>query len=93
MAFLLPEMTPSLPGLLFLMVKILTSLLLLQTSLAPAGVAQWIEHGPTNQRVTGLIPSEGTYLGCRLSPQFRAHKRQPHIDISLPLFLRPFHSL
>ena len=27
------------------------------------GMAQWIEHQPANQRVTGLIPSQGTCLG------------------------------
>ena len=34
-----------------------------------AGVAQWIKHGPVNQRVAGSIPSEGTSLGCRSGPQ------------------------
>ena len=34
-----------------------------------AGVAQWIEHGPANQRVAGLIPSQGTCLGVRPGPQ------------------------
>ena len=57
---------------------------------ALAGVAQWTEHGPVNQRVTGLIPSQGTCLGCRLVPQLGAHEGQPHIDVSLPLFLLPF---
>ena len=38
---------------------------------ALAGVAQWIECGPGNQRVTGLIPSQGTCLGCRLGTQLR----------------------
>ena len=33
-------------------------------SLALVGVAQWIECQPANQRVTSLIPSQGTYLGC-----------------------------
>ena len=28
-----------------------------------AGAAQWTECQPANQRVTGLIPSQGTYLG------------------------------
>ena len=37
-------------------------------SLALAGVAQWIEHWPVNQRIAGLIPSQGTCLGCRQSP-------------------------
>ena len=36
---------------------------------ALAGVAQWIEQRPANQRVTGLIPSQGTYLGCGPGPQ------------------------
>ena len=30
-----------------------------------AGVAQWIECWPANQRVTNLIPSQGICLGCR----------------------------
>ena len=30
---------------------------------ALAGVAQWIECQPVNQRVTGSIPSQGTCLG------------------------------
>ena len=37
--------------------------------LSMAGVAQWIEHMPANQRVTSLIPSQGTCLGCRSGPQ------------------------
>ena len=31
---------------------------------ALAGVAQWIERRPANQSVAGLIPSQGTWLGC-----------------------------
>ena len=42
---------------------------------ALAGVAQWIEHGPVNQSVAGLIPSQGTGLGCRPRPQWGTHKR------------------
>ena len=38
------------------------------TNIALAGVAQWIEHWPVNQRVTGSIPSQGTCLGCRPGP-------------------------
>ena len=60
---------------------------------ALAGVAQWIEHQPANPRVTGSIPSQGTCLGCKPSPQQGAGKRQPHIDVSLHLFLPPFPSL
>ena len=59
---------------------------------ALVGVTQWIECWPVNQRVTGLVPSQGTCLGCRPGPQLGAHKRQPHIDVS-PLFLPPFPSL
>ena len=36
---------------------------------ALAGAAQWIECQPANQRVTGLIPSQDTYLGCGAGPQ------------------------
>ena len=31
---------------------------------ALAGVAQWIECRPMNQKVTGSNPSQGTCLGC-----------------------------
>ena len=51
---------------------------------ALAGVTQWIEHEPGKQRVAGLIPSQGTRLGCRPGPRFGACKRQPHFDVSLP---------
>ena len=37
--------------------------------IALAGVAQWIECRPVNQRVAGLIPGEGTCLGCRPGAQ------------------------
>ena len=53
---------------------------------ALAGVAQWIEHEPVwNHRVAGLIPSQGTSLGCRPGPQLRVRDRQQHIDVSLSL--------
>ena len=48
---------------------------------ALAGVAQWIECQPMNQRVTGSIPSLGTHLGCGLGPQSGVCERQPHIDV------------
>ena len=61
-------------------------------TLALAGVAQWIEHGPTKQRVTSLIPSQGTWLGGRPGPGSGVCRRQPHIDVSfsssLPLSLK-----
>ena len=40
-----------------------------QFQFALAGVAQWIEHRPVNQRITGSIPSQGTRLGCGPGPQ------------------------
>ena len=60
---------------------------------ALAGVAQWFERRPVNQRVPGSIPSQGTCLGCRPGPQWLARERQPHIDVSFPLFPPPFPSL
>ena len=36
---------------------------------ALAGVAQWTEHQPANQRAAGLSPSQGTCLGCGPGPQ------------------------
>ena len=38
-------------------------------ALALTGVAQWIERQPVNQRVTGLIPSQGTCVGWGPGPQ------------------------
>ena len=60
---------------------------------APAGVAQWIECQPANQRVTGSIPSQGTCLSCGPGLRWGTCERQPHIDVFLPLFLPPFLSL
>ena len=53
---------------------------------ALAGVAQWIECWPANQRVTNSIPSQGTCLAFRAGPQLGVCERQPHIDVSLPPF-------
>ena len=39
------------------------------TQHARAGMAQWIERQPVNQRVTGSIPSQSTCLGCGPRPQ------------------------
>ena len=41
-----------------------------------AGVAQWIERKPTNQKIAGSIPGQGLCLGCRPGPQLLACKRQ-----------------
>ena len=62
-------------------------------NLAPAGVAQWIECWPVNQKVTGSIPNQGTCLSCGPGPKLGAQERQPHIDISLLLYHPPFPSL
>ena len=40
-------------------------------------VSQWIEHQPTNQRVTSSIPSQGTCLGVGQVPN-RGHGRDNH---------------
>ena len=39
-----------------------------------------------------VVSSQGTRLGCRPGPQLGVHERQPHTDVSLPLFLPPFPS-
>ena len=64
-------------------------------TVALAGVAQLIEHWPVNQRVAGLIPSQGTCLGCTGKAAWEGCvcEKQPHIDVSLPLFLPPYPSL
>ena len=64
-------------------------LLLFRVSLALAVVAQWTEHWPVNQKVTGSIPSQGTCLGCRPGPQEGVSERQPQLMF---LFLAPFPS-
>ena len=50
--------------------------------MALAGVAQWIELWPANQGVAGLIPSQGTCLGCR-------HMRENHTSTFLSLSALP----
>ena len=47
-----------------------------KVTLAPAGVAQWIECWPLNPKVTSLIPSQGTCLGCGLGSRLGVCKRQ-----------------
>ena len=36
---------------------------------ALAGVAQWVECQTVKQKAVGSIPSQGTCMGCRPSPQ------------------------
>ena len=43
--------------------------LILKIELALAALAQWIECWPEDQRVVGLIPSQGMCLGCGPGPQ------------------------
>ena len=52
------------------------------SSPAQTGVVQWVGHHSTELKVTGSIPSQGTYQGCRPGPQLGVCKRQP-IDVSL----------
>ena len=58
-------------------------------TLALADIAQWTEHGPANQRVTGSIPSQRTCLGCGPGSQLGARGGQAHTDVPLPLFSFP----
>ena len=51
---------------------------------ALAGVSQWIEHRPVNQRVTGWIPSQGTCLGCS-QVSSKGHLRGNHTLVFLSL--------
>ena len=57
---------------------------------ALAGVAQWIERRPVNQRVGRSIPSRGTFLGCRPGPWLGAREKQPHIGVFSPSLSLPF---
>ena len=72
--------------------------MMLKYASALAGMARWIECRPAHQKVTSLIPSQGTRLGYGPGPQMAVRARQ-HIDVSLahlvslPLFLLPFPSL
>ena len=65
-------------SLIFLPLKLVSK----DYALALTGGAQWVEHHPANQKVTGWIPSQGTCLGCRPGPQSGACESQP-IDASL----------
>ena len=46
-------------------------------SWALAGVAQWVDRQPVNERIAGSIPSWGTCLGCGLALNLGAFGRQP----------------
>ena len=53
-----------------------------------AGMAQWIECQPVNQKVSGSIPRQGTCLGGRQDPQQVAQEKH-HTS----MFLSPSPSL
>ena len=50
---------------------------------ALTSVAQLVGHCPTTQRVTGLIPEQGTCLGCGPSPQSGCTCETQPIEVSL----------
>ena len=56
-----------------------------------AGMAEWIECRPANQRVTSSIPSLGHMPGLRVRSLVGGAGEAT--DVSLPLFLPPFPSL
>ena len=48
------------------------------------GWLSWLESCPVNKKVMGLIPSQGTCLGCGFGPGQGAYENQP-INVPLPL--------
>ena len=73
----------------FIQLRVFFYLTLKSHSAPLAGVAQWIERWPENQRVPGFIPGQSTYLACGPGPHWDVCERQPHVDVSLPLFVLP----
>ena len=61
----LPPAPPSVSPFLTLSLSLSLFSLIKKEEIALAGVAQWIEHGPVNQRVAGLIPSLGHIPGLQ----------------------------
>ena len=68
-------------------------IVIIKKTRALAGVTQWIECQPVNQKVTGSIPSHGTCLDSGPGPQW-GHVRGNHtvmflsLSPSLPLCLK-----
>ena len=63
-----------------------------KTAWALAGVAQWIDQQPVNQ--TSLVPfSVRAHAWVAGQAPGKAWERQPHIDVSISLFLPVFPSL
>ena len=74
------------------------SLIKKKKSHALTGLAQWIECRPANQKVTGLMPNQGTFLGCGARSPVGGVPEATDGCISctsifLSLFLPPFPSL
>ena len=53
----------------------------------------WLECCPIHWKTAGSIPSQGTYLGCRFSPQSGFVWDISHINVCLPLSVSLFPSL
>ena len=66
--------------------------LILEENVALTGVAQWIGHWPVNRKATGFDSQSEHTHGLQARSLVGGCKRQPHTDISLPLFLLPFPS-
>ena len=54
-----------------------------------AGMSQWTECQPANQRVAGSIPSQGNAWVAGQVPSW-GRARGNHTDVSLPFFLPSF---
>ena len=65
----------------------------LKLILCPGWCGSVVECWSVNQRVTGLIPSLRHMPGLRARSSVGGSEKQPHIDVSFPLFLPPFPSL
>ena len=62
----------------------------IQTDIALAGVAQWTEHQPVDQRVAGSIPRQGTCLGCGPGPWLGMGEAADRLtSLSLSFYLPP----
>ena len=61
----------------------------------------WLGHRPVHRKATGVIPRQGTYLGCGFRPGSGREQEAPterltclsHIDVSLCLSLPAIPSL
>ena len=53
---------------------------------ALTSVAQLVGYHPSKQKVVGLIPGQGTRLGCGFLPRRDAYETDPHFSLT-PMFL------